>query len=300
MTTPDLWRPSISTETLIDRRGDIWLADGRNGLHHYRESNKQWETLSAIELGFSQPPAPSNIYDYHPTAITDAVQDPFGNIWVSACHMRRYIAGREPEDPNRVYREGAGIRFFNGRAWDTNTELANLCVLDLAVAPDGSIWAVTSLPEEGSTGLFAYYFGDNGGQWLDLSPWAQAITFQGEALVADAISVRDDTVYLIFQRRSFGDIWPSGVQMVQDGRWQSLIDGLDSPPYPLAIDKNNLVWGQSTGFLVHGDKNSTDILMELNNWDIQKMLIDGNNQLWIYGRASPDTPNDIWRYQPTP
>ena len=298
MARPDPWRDTPTAQTLVDRRGDIWLADGRSGLHHYSETTQQWETLTAADLGFSPPPPATTLYDYHPTAITDVVQDPFGNIWVSSCHIRRYAAGHEPEDNSRLYQEGGGIRIFNGRTWDSDTQLPNRCLLDLAAPSDGRIWAAIASPEQGDSGLRAYDFSEN--RWLDYSPWAQTGIFQGEALVADRFLVQENALILILQRRWYGDIWPSTVQIYEtdNGRWQTLLDGLDSPPTLLAIDPNNYVWSQTTGFLVHGQRTDTDILMELGDWEILKLAVDGQNRLWLYGRPTADQPYDIWHYHP--
>ena len=296
LTQVDRWRNQEIAPVLIDRRGDFWIANGRDGLHRYSEANKQWEQLTAQEIGFPPPPNPTNSYSYDPTAITDVVQDRFGNIWVSSCHIRRYPPEQQPEGPRTLTQEGAGIRIFNGREWDTDNQLPNRCILDLALAPDGNIWAIIAGQEQGDTGLRAFDF--NQGGWIDLSPWAQVSGFQGESLVADSLHATDTHVDIVLQRRWYGEIWPSTIQRyTADGRWQTLLDGLDTPLYPLAVDQNAQVWGRSTGFLVYGDKDRTETICELGTWEFKKLIIDqARNQLWVYGRPSPDEPFDIWRY----
>jgi hypothetical protein len=121
------WEP-VQVENLpgglaADLKGGVWLATGGDDLRHLQAAGGRWESLSAVDIGFT-PADP--LYQGH--YLTKAVLAPDGSIWVGDC-----IGMGEGFD-------GQGIRYYKDGDWEPLAGTAGECVKDIVRDAQGRMW----------------------------------------------------------------------------------------------------------------------------------------------------------------
>ncbi|MCI0393782.1 MAG: hypothetical protein L0332_16060 [Chloroflexi bacterium] len=174
---PDYARMAYADEVTVDRLGQVWLADGRNGLHRLDPTSGAWTTLEAAALGFPPPPAAGGALDYDERLFfTDVAVDDLGQVWASACAVR---LDEEGPIPVQVW-GGEGVRWFDGATWQAPAEVADTCIYDIEVDANGLVWLGGRPADPFSGNYNLYRHNPAAGDWLAL-PIPESPAYAGQS-----------------------------------------------------------------------------------------------------------------------
>ncbi len=286
------WQPV--TETLFaknivaDKDNNIWLAVGRDGLRHFDTETGRWETLRAGDVGFS--PAPVEKLDYgtyDPSlAFMGVGLDNFNNIWVAACPIMIYTDGPLAY----LLGESEGVRWFNGDMWETSSEAAEYCVLDIEVDENGSVW-LAGQPNDLWTGKNSFMrYDPHTGVWHFLPvPKDEQRYHDRPAFVSNITLDEQDTPWLLVEIRGGGSWSLPSLYKQNDDDWQLMADEVESSSN--VQFSTEAVWhiAYDTAFM-----NNKRILLPVTHIRPESFTIDGNGRAWFL-----DTDGTtVWQYTP--
>ena len=289
---------------VVDERGGVWIAHGRNGLHQFDPAAGQWTTLRAAEVGYVPPPTSNDDYmRYDPHLSFNGIGlDDFGNVWTAACSLRLFEDGPYL----KMMGDGDGARWFDGKTWAGPAETTARCIWDIDVDDQGKVW-LAGPKNDLWTGEYDYIrFDGDDGSWQRLPVPTDEMYRDRPRFVG---SVQFDTLgkpWIWVETRG-GASFPQPVPYYQDGdRWVKLLDelighiyfGPDGEVWLYVYDAFQEGEGWLQGLFRYQD-GRLDLgpisLAEINDLvNGETMVADGYGRLWFMGKDEVT----LWYYQP--